>query len=117
MKKILKKLRYQKYYEHIIYIICKLSNQPAPTISRELESDLINEFIAISIVQQKYCPEENRSNLLRYSYVLHKQFQIRGMNQYLKYFPLLKSRTKLRLQDKIWKKVCKDMGMKYYPSI
>ena len=33
-----------------------------------------------------------------------------------KYFNLLKSRNKLREQDIIWAKICKDMGWKFYSS-
>ena len=58
-----------------------------------------------------------RINFLSYSYVLHKFCELQMLDQYLKYFPLLKSREKLRIQDKIWKKICKDLRWKYYPSI
>ena len=35
------------------------------------------------------------------------------MDQYLEYFPLLKSKEKLLKQDEIWKLICKDLNFKY----
>ena len=60
---------------------------------------------------------KERLNFLSYSFVLHKFFQLLEMDEYLKYFPLLKSREKLRLQDSIWKKICKELRWEYIPSI
>lgn len=65
---------------------------------------------------EKHCPKE-RINFLSYSYVLHKFFQLLGFDEYVKCFPLLKSRQKLRIQDETWKKICYDCGWEYYPSV
>ncbi len=64
----------------------------------------------------KHCPKD-RKNFLSYSYVLYKFFQILGLNEYLKFFPLLKSREKLYVQDQIWKKICEDLNYKVIPSL
>ena len=40
-----------------------------------------------------------------------------GCSRVLRYFSLLKSKEKLKSQDKIWGKICEDLGWKYYPSI
>ena len=40
VREILKKLKYNKYYEHIPHIINKLNGIPAPVISREVEEKL-----------------------------------------------------------------------------
>ena len=70
----------------------------------ELEEKLCIMFRDIQAPFLKHCPKD-RKNFLSYSYVLYKFFQILGLNEYLKYFPLLKSREKLYLQDQIWKKI------------
>ena len=40
VRKILKRLGYNKYYEHIPYIINKLNNIPPPKISRQMEKNI-----------------------------------------------------------------------------
>jgi hypothetical protein len=115
MREILKRLRINKYYEHINYIINRINGIPTPQFSPELEDKLCNMFRDIQGPFLKHCPKD-RKNFLSYSYVLYKFFQILGLNEYLKYFPLLKSREKLYIQDQIWKKICEDLGYEFIPS-
>jgi len=116
MKNILKKLRLNQYYEHIPHIISKITGKPAPTLNIDVEDEIKNMFKKIQKPFAKYCPKD-RTNFLSYSYVLHKFFQLLGMDEFLSYFPLLKSREKLRLQDKIWKNICDDLHWPFVPSI
>ena len=116
MKKILKKLDLQQYYEHSTYIISKLSKVPPPTINRETEEKIRLMFRQIQIPFGKYCPK-NRTNFLSYSYVLHKIFELLELDDFVKYFPLLKSRDKLKQQDEIWEKICEELEWDFYPSI
>jgi len=64
----------------------------------------------------KYSPK-NRKNFLSYSYVLHKFLEILGEDQYIMYFPLLKSREKLHQQEQIWEKICEDLNWQFIKSI
>jgi hypothetical protein len=116
MRDILKRLRINKYYEHINYIINRINGIPTPQFSPELEDKLCNMFRNIQAPFLKHCPKD-RKNFLSYSYVLYKFFQILGLNEYLKYFPLLKSREKLYVQDQIWKKICKELNYEVIPSL
>lgn len=116
IKDILKKHKLTDYYEHLQQIYCKVSSAQPVTITRDDEEDIINKFNKMQDAYQKHRPEK-RSNFLNYSYVLNKLFRIKGMDNYAKYFGLLKSKDKLREQDAIWSKICKDMGWKYHPSI
>jgi len=116
MKEILKKLGLHKYYEHIPSIISKISGKHPPSISREIEEQLKQMFKAIQEPFIKYCPKE-RTNFLSYSYVLHKFFQILNMPEFIERLPLLKSRDKLRLQDKLWKQICDELNWTFFPSI
>lgn len=115
MREILKRLRINKYYEHINYIINRINGIPTPQFSPELEEKLCNMFRDIQGPFLKHCPKD-RKNFLSYSYVLYKFFQILGLNEYLKYFPLLKSREKLYIQDQIWKKICQELNYDFIPS-
>ena len=44
VKKILKKLKLNEYYEHIAFIISKITGKPAPSINRETEETLKKMF-------------------------------------------------------------------------
>lgn len=116
VKKILKSLKLNKYYEHIVYIISKITCKAAPTFTRETEDKLKKMFDQIQEPFDRHCPKD-RINFLSYSYVFHKFIELLEMHDYVKCFPLLKSRTKLRYQDEIWKKICIDCNWKYYPSV
>jgi len=116
MREILKRLRINKYYEHINYIINRINGIPTPQFSPELEDKLCNMFRDIQAPFLKHCPKE-RKNFLSYSYVLYKFFQILELHEYLKFFQLLKSREKLYAQDQIWKKICEELNYKIIPSL
>lgn len=116
IKDILKKLKINKYYEHIPYIMNRITGIPNPNLTPELEEKLRNMFKEIQVPFLKHSPL-NRKNFLSYSYVIHKFIQIFGKTEYLKYFPLLKSREKLHQQEEIWKKICKDLNWTFIRSI
>ena len=56
-KEILKKLGYNKYYEHIPFIKDKLGIKP-PIMSPELEETLCNLFVELQAPYSKYCPDD-----------------------------------------------------------
>jgi predicted RNA-binding Zn-ribbon protein involved in translation (DUF1610 family) len=116
IKDVLKKLGLTNYYEHTPHIISKLSGVPPPTINRDTEEQLRKMFKQIQEPFERNCPK-GRINFLSYSYVLHKFCELLELDDFLKCFPLLKSREKLREQDKIWKKICKDLKWEFIPSI
>lgn len=116
MRKILKKINMNKYYEHIFHIINKINGVPPPKLSKELEDKLRIMFKKVQEPFGKYCPQD-RTNFLSYSYVIRKFLQILGDYEYIDYFQLLKSREKLYLQDLIWKQICADLGWTFFPSI
>ena len=116
IKEYLKKLKLNKYYEHIPNIIHKITGNRQLIISNDLEKTLIDMFNSIQQPFEKHCPK-NRKNFLSYSYTLYKFFQILNMNEYLIYFPLLKSREKLFEQEEIWKRICNDLEWKFIRCI
>ena len=116
VREILKKLKYNKYYEHVPHIINRLNGQHAPVMSREVEDKLRNMFREIQPAFQKHCPKE-RSNFLSYSYVLYKFCELLELDEYLPSFPLLKNRDKLYVQDKIWEAICQELAWQYIRSV
>ena len=116
IKEFLKKLKLNKYYEHIPNIIHKITGNKQLIISYELEIKLTEMFNQIQEPFEKYCPK-TRKNFLSYSYTLYKFFQLLDKNEYLVYFPLLKSREKLFEQENIWKDICKELNWKFIKCI
>ena len=114
-KEILKKLGYNKYYEHIPFIKDKLGIKP-PIMSPELEERLCNLFMDIQGPYAKYCPED-RVNFLNYYYTVYKLCELLDQNQFLPYFPMLKDREKRIEQDEIWKKICLELGCEFIPTV
>jgi len=113
---ILKKLKFNKYYEHIPHIINILNGKKAPILTRQYEEQLRMMFKEIQTPFMENCPPD-RKNFLSYAYVLHKFCELLELDDLLTYFPLLKSREKLQQQDKIWEKICKSLQWQYIPSI
>ena len=116
IKEILRKLHYNKYYEHVPHILNRLNGENAPVMSREIEEKLRFMFKEIQPSFQAHCPK-GRSNFLSYSYVLYKFCELLELDEYLPCFPLLKNRDKLYVQDKIWKLICQDLAWQYIRSI
>ena len=116
VKNILKKLRINKYYEHVPHIINRLNGIPMPHLSVELEDKLRSMFKQIQAPFLKHSPLL-RKNFLSYSYVLHKSIQLLGHDEYLVNFPLLKSREKLQKQDQIWCKICEELNWEFIKSL
>ena len=113
-KEILKKLGYNKYYEHITFIKDKLGIKP-PIMSPQLEETLCNLFIDIQIPYAKYCPTD-RVNFLNYYYTLYKLCELLDERTYLEHFPMLKEQKKIE-QDEIWKKICNELDWDFIPTI
>ena len=114
-KEILKKLGYNKYYEHIPFIKDKLGIKP-PIMSPELEETLCNLFVELQSPYSKYCPDD-RVNFLNYYYTAYKRCELLGEEKYLPLFPLLKDREKRIEQDDIWKKICEELDWEFIPTI
>ena len=114
-KEILKKLGYNKYYEHIPFIKEKLGIKP-PVMSQELEETLCNLFIELQSPYSKFCPDD-RVNFLNYYYTAYKLCELLGQEEYLPHFPMLKDREKRVEQDIIWKQICDDLDWEFISTI
>lgn len=113
-KELLKKLGFNRYYEHIAFIWNKLGVSP-PVVPPSLEQQLFSLF---SIVEKRYavhCPED-RVNFLHYCYVLYKLFELLGERKYHKDIIMLKDPARTAEQDVVWKKICKDLGWMFSPT-
>ncbi len=113
-KEILKRLGYNKYYEHIPFIKDKLGIKP-PVMTPQLEATLCELFMDIQVPYAKYCPND-RVNFLNYYYTLYKLCELLGEDQYLVHIPMLKDQKKVE-QDEIWKNICLDLRWDFIPTV
>lgn len=116
MKQILKKLNYNSYYEHVHYIINKLTNLPPPKITRDMERIFIKMFNKIESIWHIYKPPD-RKNFLSYPYVLYKFCELLELDHLLPCFQLHKDDEKLMEDDELWKKICKHLNWEFISSI
>ena len=116
VRSILKKLKLNKFYEHVPHIINQLNGKPPPYMSRQTEEVLRIMFQKIQGPFLEFCPK-TRKNFLSYSYVLHKFVELLGFDHLKPLFPLLKSIEKLKSQDIIWKQICNKLNWEYTPSV
>lgn len=115
MREILRKLGYNKYFEHIQYINSMFGIRP-PIMNESLHETLCVLFIEIQKPWAVHCPA-NRTNFFNYTYTLYQLCVLLDQTQYLPYIPLMKDREKQLEQDQIWCKVCKDLDWEYYPTV
>ena len=116
LKEVLKKLKLSRCYDHVAHILNRLNGISAPVLSREVEEKLRFMFKEIQFSFVKHCPKK-RSNFLSYSFVLYKFCELLELDEYLPCFPLLKSREKLYMQDKIWQEICRDMNWQFIRTV
>ncbi len=118
IREILKKLKYPRLYEHTAHILNRLNgnSQVIPSMSRETEEKLRFLFREIQPSFQRHIPKD-RSNFLSYHYFLYKMCELLELDEFLPCFSLLKNRDKLYDQDKVWQKICGDMGWQFIRTI
>jgi len=116
VKGLLKKLDKSKYYEHVPYIATILSGITPPTMPQALEDKLRLMFHKIQAPFEKVKPA-NRKNFLSYSFTLYKFCELLGEDEYLPCFPLLKSKEKLYIQDRIWEAICRELQWQFIRSV
>ena len=115
MRDILRKLGFNKYFEHIQYINSIFGIKP-PIMCEELHETLCVLFIEIQKPWAIHCPA-NRTNFFNYTYTLYQLCVLLDQTQYLPYIPLMKDRDKQLEQDMIWKKVCNDLNWVFSSTV
>jgi hypothetical protein len=122
VKKYLKKLNLNDYYDNVISIINRINNRPPFILTQEIETKIKTMFQQIQVPFEKY-KTSKRKNMISYSYILHQFFQILDLPEFSKYFSLLKSADKLRQNDEVFKKIVEEMARtdyktnwKFYPT-
>ena len=116
VREILKKLRLNKHYNNCVQITSIITGRAPPQMTNEQETALLQMFEVIQQPFQEIIQSEPRQNMLSYSFLIHKFLEIMSWDEYLPYFPLLRSVDKIQYQDWIWRKVCAKVGFEYIKS-
>jgi hypothetical protein len=115
VREYLRLYKLNKYYEHIPYIINKLTGIDSPSFNGILQDKLKNMFKEIQTPYKKYKPC-NRKNFLSYNYIFYKFLELLNEPEHAKRYSLLKSDDKLQNMDDVWENICNDLGWTFIAS-
>jgi len=116
VRHFLRKLNFNKYYEHIAHIINKLNGLPPPIITKPVEDKLRICFREIQGPWMEIA-KKPKKNFLNYHYVLHKCVELLGHDEYKSLFPLLKSRDKIQQHDQLWAIICEKLSWQFIRTV
>lgn len=116
LETMLKKHRLSEYYENIMYIYSKITGKPPQHITRSEYELVLKMFCEVEDVYERKYKPANRNNFLKYTFVLNKIFLTIGRPDIAAHFKLLKSPDKLKQQERVWQKICADLGWTYHSS-
>jgi ribosomal protein S27AE len=127
IKKILKQLDHNKYYNNIPIILYRIAGKKPPMLSREFCEELERMFLKVEkqFENHKNKFKSNRTHFFSYNFVFNKLLRLiekkypndSNIPKLIPLFPLLKSRTKLVEQDYVFKFICDDLGWEYMRSV
>ena len=104
---ILKRNELTMYKGSLYYIYFKLSGVPFPHINTKEYNMMLKVFDVVSTIYDKYKPN-GRKSFLNYPFVLKQILIMRGMGQYAKYIPKLKTHSKQKELERLWCLITKD---------
>ena len=104
---ILKRNEQSTYKNNIYYIYFKLSGLSTPHITTKEYNTMLKVFDVVSTIYDKY-KAKGRKSFLNYFFVLKQILIIRGMDQYAKYIPKLKTHSKQKELERLWCLITKD---------
>ena len=104
---ILKRNELTMYKCSIYFIYFKLSGVPFPHIDTKEYNTMLKVFDVVSTIYDEYKPK-GRKSFLNYSFVLKQILIMRGMGQYAKYIPKLKTHSKQKELERVWELITKD---------
>jgi len=114
IKLAMKEAGYQRYYNHVYYVMRHLFGYSLVEFSKINEARLVAMFMRI---QEPFARSRiERTNMLSYQFLIKKFCELLGYNV-AAYIPLLKSRANLQKQDHAWKQICDALGLPFYPSV
>lgn len=112
IRSVLRSLNLQIYIEKWLQIIWRVTDITPPTPGSIILQQLDGMFTEL---QQPFDAHkaQGRKNFLNYNYVFCRLFQEIGCPQFSMFFPLIKSKQKLKALDEMWKPMVESVGWKF----
>jgi len=109
IRSVLRSLNMQLYIEKWLQIIQRCTGIEPPKPGAQMLNRLDENFLEL---QQPFSVNrvKNRKNFLNYNYVFCRLFQRIGCTQFCMFFPLIKSRAKLKLLDEMYTEMAQSVG-------
>ena len=110
VRQILKSLKMPRYYNNVHLVRYLLCGHRPPQMSEKQENDIMALFNDIVKLYDSLKTRDSivRSNMLSYSYVLQKELELLGYDEFSQQLTLLKHRERLVEQEHIWKLICEE---------
>lgn len=115
IKLALKELQLQRYYNNIYYIMRHIWGHALVEFRKINEARLLAMFMRIQEPFSRI-QDRKRTNMMSYQFLIRKFCELLGYSL-AQYIPLLKSRHNLQKQDYLWKCICDELGLPFYPSV
>ena len=114
VRSVLRSLNLQLYIEKYLQIIQRVTGISPPVPGPQLLMALDSLFVDL---QQPFeaCKPSGRKNYLNYNYVFNRLFQKLGCTQFCMFFPLIKSKAKLRALDDTYELMCGTLNWEFKP--
>lgn len=106
VKNALKKLKQTRYYNNTIQIMSAIRGKPLFRLTLEQERRLVSLFLSIQTCFSAI--SDARVNMLSYPYVIRKLCEKIGWRKIANSIPLLKSSSRIQVQDQLWKRICQE---------
>jgi hypothetical protein len=114
VRNALKRLGYERFYDHSVYIMSRIRGKPLVNMTKNQEEVLVQMFLELEPI---FCILKNiRVNMLSYPYVIKKLCEIKGWHAMARIIPTLKSHTRIVMQDEMWRRICHEKGWTFTPT-
>lgn len=115
LKDVLKKLGFNKYFEHLNYIYTLITGKPSIRIPPNIEAQFKRMFAQIQVPFIKHAPP-NRKNHISYSFAISRFADLLGYDEIQEFLPKLKSKSKREEQNRLWGAICKELNWEFRPQ-
>jgi hypothetical protein len=110
----LRKLGSPKYIERWISIWSTLTGEAVPSMISEDMRFFRELFVQIERAFMTHRPA-HRKSMISYNFLFVRMLQIRGLPQFYKFFPQLKSKAKFKFIDGVWGDMCRWLNIAHLP--
>ena len=114
IRSVLRSLNKQVYIERWLQIIQRITGIEPPKPGGQMLLALDDMFVELQRPFSQY-KHPVRKNFLNYNYVFCRMFQKLGCEQFSMFFPLIKSKAKLKVLDETWVQMIGSIGWPVTP--